>query len=385
MQLQQLSFADHESGWRLSNASFFPDLTLLVGITGVGKTRILQAIRALRQVADGSEREPHWGIQYDAAFSDGASDYSWSCEFEARSLTGDEDDLYYFGIFAEDDEPVLRPRLLRERLTRNDETLIDRDSAGIRLRGQPTPKLSPNDSAIKMLSQEEGVSGAHQSFQRILFVDRSEDVDPQRGAIGVDKLIDKYPTLDSIRESRLDTLIKLALVQDRHSQVFEAIACQFMEVFPQVEAIKIERKQVGGPAEVLSLRLKERGVSKWIREPYISSGMARTIMHLARIALWPDGTLILIDEFVENSLGVNCIDFITKSLVEESRRLQFIITSHHPYIINNINPDHWKIVGRHGSEVTTRDASELGLEQSSHQAFIKLLNSEAYQEGIALR
>lgn len=383
MQLQTLSFTDHQSGWRLLATRFFPDLTLLVGVTGVGKTRILQAIRTLRQVADGTDREAHWGIEYAAEFSDGINQYVWACEFEGRASNEDESPLEELIIFRGDDETAPRPRILAETLTRNGELLIERDSAGIRLRGGPTPKLSPHDSAIKMLSQEEGITAAHQCFQRILSVERSEDTDFRRSFVvsGMDKLSERHPTVESLRESRLDTLEKLALVQQLDPSIFSQIVAQFIGIFPQVESLRIERVKIGGPAELLSLRLKEHGVANWIREPNISSGMMRTIMHLARIALWPAGTLILIDEF-ENSLGVNCIDFVTRSLVEESRRLQFIITSHHPYIINNISPDHWEIVNRRGSEVTTRNASELGLEQSSHQAFIKLLNTEAYQEGI---
>ena len=61
--------------------------------------------------------------------------------------------------------------------------------------------------------------------------------------------------------------------------------------------------------------------------------------------LWPDGSVILIDEF-ENSLGVNCLDEITEDVVKESRRLQFILTSHHPYIIldsGENDPPDWSV------------------------------------------
>jgi len=385
VQLQKLSFTDHQSGWHLSATEFFPDLTLLVGVSGVGKTRILQAIRMLRGVADGSERQTHWGLGFDVDFSDGRNLYSWACQFETRPAGNGETLLDDGPILADHMKgPVARSRVLRETLTENGDVLIERDAGGIRLRGQPTPKLSPHDSALKMLSHEERISAAHHCFQQILAVDQSEDTDASSGIFisGIGGHLDQYPTVEELRESRLKTLVKLAIAQERHPRFFESIAAQFMEVFPQVEAVRVNRLRLVEPQEILSLAIKERGVRKWIHEPFIASGMMRTIMHLARIALWPAGTLILIDEF-ENSLGVNCIDFVTKSLVEQSRRMQFIITSHHPYIINNISPAHWKIVSRRGSEVTTQNASDLGLEQSSHQAFIKLLNSEAYQEGIA--
>lgn len=101
-----------------------------------------------------------------------------------------------------------------------------------------------------------------------------------------------------------------------------------------------------------------------------------------RLALWPDGTVYLIDEF-ETSLGVNCIDFITDDVVNESRRMQFVITSHHPYIINNIDAKYWKIVSRRGSVVEVTDSFAGISDKSSHDMFIKLMNSDRYQNGIA--
>jgi predicted ATPase len=149
-----------------------------------------------------------------------------------------------------------------------------------------------------------------------------------------------------------------------------------------VEDVKVTRKTWQAFADVPFLEIREKGGRRWIPENRISSGMFRTLMHLSSVMLWPDGTVILIDEF-ENSLGVNCLDEVTKDLLTQSRRLQFILTSHHPYIINNIDSKHWKIVTRKGPIVTTHDAKELGIGRSRHEAFLQLLNADAYREGIA--
>lgn len=110
--------------------------------------------------------------------------------------------------------------------------------------------------------------------------------------------------------------------------------------------------------------------------------MLRTLIHIAELYLCADDTVILIDEF-ENSLGINCINQITHSILASERNLQFIITSHHPYIINDIGPSHWKIVTRKGGVVTAIDADEkIGVGKSRHQAFTQLANSSAYSEGI---
>lgn len=122
-------------------------------------------------------------------------------------------------------------------------------------------------------------------------------------------------------------------------------------------------------------------MKRWIEQDKISSGMRRTVTHVAEMYLWPHGTVILIDEF-ENSLGVNCIDVITEDLLSHNRRLQFILTSHHPYIISNVGTRYWKIVTRKGGLVSTHDAATLGLGESSHDAFIQLINNDTYRDGV---
>ena len=66
--------------------------------------------------------------------------------------------------------------------------------------------------------------------------------------------------------------------------------------------------------------------------------MFKTLMHIAEMKLMANGSVILIDEF-ENSLGVNCIEVVADILMNQERDLQYIITSHHPYIINNLTCD----------------------------------------------
>jgi ABC-type bacteriocin/lantibiotic exporter with double-glycine peptidase domain len=97
--------------------------------------------------------------------------------------------------------------------------------------------------------------------------------------------------------------------------------------------------------------------------------------------LCPDNSVILIDEF-ENSLGINCIDEVVFQMLASERDLQFIITSHHPYIINKIGYSYWKVVTRKGCVVTAIDAEKLGIGKSRLQAFTQLGNLAAFSKGI---
>ena len=92
-------------------------------------------------------------------------------------------------------------------------------------------------------------------------------------------------------------------------------------------------------------------------------------------------SVILIDEF-ENSLGANCIDEITDFIKMNRRGLQLIITSHHPYIINNIPFEYWKIVTRNGGNIHVDDASEYPqLGRSHHEHFMQLIQLKEFRTG----
>ena len=177
-------------------------------------------------------------------------------------------------------------------------------------------------------------------------------------------------------------LLKLALIARHLPKLFEKIKFKFIDIFAHVENIKIEAVEDNeNPSFTrFPIQIKEKGVKDWIFQNHISSGMLKTLVHISELYLSPEGTVILIDEF-ENSLGINCIDVVT-DLIMENRNIQFILTSHHPYIINNIGMEHWKIVTRKGGIVTVIDAKDLNLGKSRHQAFMQLINLEEYSEGI---
>jgi|GEM_PF-3287081 len=94
-------------------------------------------------------------------------------------------------------------------------------------------------------------------------------------------------------------------------------------------------------------------------------------------------SVLLIDEF-ENSLGVNCIDIVSDSLLNSNSNMQYIITSHHPYIINKIDMKYWKIVTRKGNVIQVKNISELNLPKSKHEAFKQLLNLKEFKDGISI-
>jgi predicted ATPase len=381
MKILSLSYKNTFQEWEIEEINFF-DLTLLVGISGVGKTQILEAINTLKRVANGESVN---GIEWDIQFiANNGHKYTWQGSFEKITNQGIIGD--FFERFPFSDDKKSKPKIKNEKvyLDDNKTPITQRRDKKIYFNGNVTPKLSSEESCVSIFKEEDDIKPIYESFKKIIFRDHTQK---EKFGFGIsnDKIRKDYKTLDQIRESGLGTLEKLACVYEHVPEIFTQIKESFIDVFPQIQGIKIEPlKGKNVPNFVRSgstiLTIKEKGVDKWILQQRISSGMLRTLLHISEMFLWSDGTVILIDEF-ENSLGVNCIDVLTEDLIFENNRIQFIATSHHPYIINKIPYDYWKIVTRHGGNIKTYDAKDFDLGDSHHERFMNLINLPQYRQG----
>lgn len=244
-----------------------------------------------------------------------------------------------------------------------------------------TPKLSPDESVVNLLKQEDSIMPVKESLDKIILVDNEINSEAiWRLPMAILKKQEQSSLL-SLKESDLPIFIKLAIVYRIFPEEFEKIKKTFREIFPNVVDVKVANLKDSDTdqmpmglsqllKEATTLSIKEKGLENWIDS--ISSGMFKTLMYISQLYLSPDNSIILIDEF-ENSLGVNCMDSMT-DLILGNEKLQFILTSHHPYIINNISPAYWKIVTRQGSLVTVKNAEDFQISPARQKAFIDLIN-----------
>ncbi|MCI5150830.1 MAG: ATP-binding protein, partial [Candidatus Electrothrix sp. MAN1_4] len=353
MRIQTFSFTDKTTGWELKPVSF-NQLTLLVGASGVGKTRILNSILDLKRIVRGeSLNGVKWSIEF---LSSNGTRYIWEGEFEDIGVPFRNDKNHTSGL-----------SVIVESVQRENELIVKRDRNGILFNNKKTVKLSNDQSVLYLLREEEQIKEAAKEFKKIIFP--VMDIETSISS-SFDKEIDKYSDIGEVRSLPIPLAEKLYFTCKKERQLFDSIVNSFIDIFPCVEEVRIEPVPFSIETTVkhftLEIQIKERGVANWISN--ISSGMLKTLVHIAQLQLCADSSLILIDEF-ENSLGVNCIDELTSSILSSERGLQFIITSHHPYIINNINHTNWKIVTRKGSAVTARDAAEFNFDKSKHKAF----------------
>jgi Fe-S cluster assembly ATPase SufC len=380
MKIEKLSFHNHVTGWQLTPTEF-DSINLLVGVSGVGKTQILEAVRSLQKIIVWSMfNYIHIlnGVEWDVTFSIAPnSQYHWQGIFstvDRNQYTANEIDQTMDGR---------RPPIEMEELYLNDKLIVIRDSDSMEFNGKEMPKFSPTDSLITILRFEDEISPVFKAWQLIT---DSQAQRPERftGSSMPDQI--KGLSLSDIRNKNITLVDRLALLQINHNQIFEQIKSDFIEVFPQIQDFAISRRDSRNEwsekvSPVFSLKLKEIAVDEWITQSFISIGMLKTLAHITEIYLLAEGSILLIDEF-ENSLGVNCVDVISE-LLNKRRDVQFILTSHHPYIINKIPMKHWKIITRKGSLVTAYKATDYEeLSGSKHQAFTQLINLSDYTTGI---
>ena len=378
MKIKEFFFKNHANGWELEKTKF-GDLTLLVGVSGVGKTQILKSIQKLVEISNGGSFH---GIEWDTFFTvDNGSDYRWTGMFAA---------------FKKNLRSKLNPPIIFEELYVDNKLIFKRELSDIKFEGNAIPKISPYRSVLGIFTEENAIMPIKSAFEKITLFDYDNEkrvFDPRSIAdiSGYIKNIERRKKsspsektkqiqdfIMRVKEHNMPISAKLHFVEKFHKGLFEEIVHDFQDVFPQVEDVRFKLLKEDN---FYVLQIKEKGTG-WISLSEISSGMFKTLLHIAELKLMANGHVILIDEF-ENSLGVNCIDTVADSLLTPGRDIQYIITSHHPYIINNIDMKYWKVVTRKGSKVSTLNVEQLKLGKSKHEAFKQLLNLQEFTEGIS--
>ena len=366
MKIISLRIKNNFLGWDFDEIDFSSNLTLLVGVSGAGKTQILRAMLNLKDIANGEAINGfEWKIKFCTI---NGSEFIWEGRFNTLEYETDE-------IIFVEKEP---PSLLYEKLTSKNDILIERSQEKIKFKNQEMPKLSSHQSMIYILNEESLIKEAYNDLNKIEDSDytiKNQMLNRLLLNEPLQSLQEKYKTLEDIVNSSENIYVKLHLVYAKKLDVFNKIKSIFIDNFNQVEDMKIEiLHDTYAQIDIFSypsIFIKEKSVTKWIKDNRMSSGMLKTFIHISKIYLSSPGTVILIDEF-ENSLGINCIDILTDDLIHESKNLQFIATSHHPYIINNIPYEYWKIVTRKGGHISIRDASDYHLGKSKQEAFLQL-------------
>lgn len=433
MKIQKFSFSHHRENWHIDEVSF-DDFNLLVGPSGVGKTRILVALETIFGVALGREKldDFEWTIH----FSHLDKSYTW---FLKSAIPENED---IFEIESQQFE------VIEERLIQLENTEIFHVTSSIsKLNNVKLPKIKKTESAMSLFPEEDLIVPLVQCFEGIVSSKSlNQSIQPENVELIPQTLSFISIFLQSKRESFKNNIQNLNSttfnndIRDIEEDIrdikelytlyirdieelfkrkiaffspnirafilfylfelnnstedntegsrlnfvnygFNNIMESYLNIFPEIKDIKITREEISNDESLIFCEIQDADSEEWIPQERMSSGMFRTLMYIIEIMTAPEGSVILIDEF-ENSLGINCMSEITDFILDHADGLQFIITSHHPYIINNIPWQDWQIVSRKGNRIKTKKATEISAlnTASSLDKFTQLINVLDFEE-----
>lgn len=366
MNIHSLHFKNSYLGWEVERIEF-NQLNLLVGLSGAGKSQILNALWFLRGIALGSRMND---IEWEITFSNEGIDFEWSGKFGKSEYS-------YNNQF-----PIIREKI--RAISTNQ--FVERDKEGdITIQeGEGGPQQLPLSTVgsgllMQIYSDEHPfIRKALQGFKKMVLRDHTlsqADVNLDFYRLRFRYAKEKHGTMDmeSIRRSGWTTSERLLIADKNNLNNIGEIKEKFCSIFPDVSDLNIiEIKNNRGEGH-LEYQIKAGGSKKWIPHWNISSGMLRVLNYLVEITFADEDTVFLIDEF-ENSLGHNCLPALSEDILLHSFSQQFIITSHHPDIINEFDMNTWFVVSRTNGRIRSDKASNLPFARSLHEPYLALIN-----------
>jgi predicted ATPase len=368
VKLHWIEFVNLRTGLEIERIYFNEDITLLVGLSGVGKSQILNAIEySLRLAVDKNTRLKPYKVKL--AFSVKNEMYEWEYCIEP---------VMYDEIV---DSNEIKYAFAYERLSRDDTTLILRDGEHIEINGyEKVPVPKKDESLLVQYAEDDLFKSIISNLVKMYPIEIEMDV---RGIFDkegfnelkkrIEEMMKKKPQRKVTSFSHLSVPIKLYIIKKYYKELYANIFAMIKELFMEIDDLDIVEDD---NTEAYMVAIKVYG--KVLRQNEISNGMLKTIYYVVELMTMSKDSLALIDEF-ENGLGMNCIQVLADILLNERNDLQFIITSHHPKIIGQIEKDKWKIIDRKANVVKNSAANEYGIGNSQHDAYFNLINKWEFE------
>ncbi len=363
VKIQWIEFENLKTGLKIERVNFNSDVTLLVGLSGVGKTQILKAVEYSLNLAVDKDviLRPY---QVGLGILINNKKYEWFYEITKIN----EDEL----IIKEES----KYEFLFEKLICNGTIIFERKNEKITVIGyDKVPQPKKDESLISQYSEDKNlellVSGIHKLYSVEIEVAVRGGIVSESFNQLKSKVTETFKRNKNVEFkifSHLPVAIKLYIAKRYYPELYIKIFDAVKELFIEVEDIDVEEDSI---REMYLVSIQVYG--KKLLQRDISNGMLKTIYYIVELFTMSKDSLVLIDEF-ENGLGVNCIDILSELMLSERNDLQFIITSHHPKIINAIDKDKWRIIDRDNCIVTNSGSLDYGIGNSQHDAYFNLIN-----------
>jgi len=363
VKLKWIEFENLITGLKIERVNFNEDVTLLVGLSGVGKTQILNAVEySLNLAIDKDVILRPYRVGMGILIGD--EEYEWFYEINKIN----EDEL----IINEE----IKYGFLYEKLVCNGEKIFERNNEVVSIVGyDKVPQPKKDESLILQYSEDENFEGLISGIRKLYSVEiefavrrgiRSDSFSRLKSKAR--EMIDNDKNVEFKSFSHLPVAMKLYIAKRYYEELYIKIFDAVKELFIEIEDVDVVEDSI---REMYLVSIQVYG--KRLLQHDISNGMLKTIYYLVELFTMSEDSLVLIDEF-ENGLGVNCIDLLSELMLSQRNDLQFIITSHHPKIINAVDENKWRIVDRCGEVVKNSDSSAYGIGNSQHDAYFNLIN-----------
>ena len=372
MKIKEFYYKDLQNGVEVEKLAF-DDFSILVGVSGAGKTTIINGIREILRILKG--RKTHskkWYIKFE---THSKSTVEWEGVLSTE---------YNTFIDEEDSDTETYADLEYEKITIDGELLLLIDGEQKLFKGENLPLLDQTISFFHQLRNDEALNNAYKSMHSIVMLNEHVYSPQYMGIIReskFEKLKEKCENkLNTIQSDEMDTRERIyfaSLFNKDKFEYFNAICASIFSNFSEVVPVLSDAdfpfsKKTKIQSLATNIKLESGEI---IQQIDISSGMFKSIIVIAEVIFGSSLNPIIIDE-IENSLGVNCLPSVLDEL--ETAERQVIITTHHPKIINKVSLKCWKIVSRDGSKVKTSGATTLIDSKSHHDNYMKLINSAIY-------
>jgi hypothetical protein len=363
-----------DSDWFFGEV-YFTRTNLLVGDSATGKTRFMNGIvnffRLL--VADRIMYRGDWDVDFEIL------DTKYNYKLKTSINKSSSNELL-----------ILFEELVNQK---DNISLFHRDQNEIRWQNENLPKLSSDKTCFSLLKEEDIIKPLFQNLKNIVSRKFYGDELSKNFALGallpdIEKILVNSENIQRLTVEEIDFHNKLNILKKIDISGFTKVIDLIKTAFPFIEKADVLNISQVIPAFNVPIQtpvfcIKEKNISNWIPCNDISSGMQKLFLLILDTYLLRDAGILFIDEY-ENSLGINAINFLPDLIDSISDNCQFIITSHHPYIINTIPIEAWKVFHRRGTNVNITSGKELKekYSKSKQEYFVQLINDPLYKGGV---
>lgn len=362
-----------EPGWKFQKM-ILGNVNLIVGQSAVGKSKFLNTVTNLcKYIIEEPKRDPQEIRQISSGkwiikFSNDNNLYKWKIEAKERTIRKEELSIIKDNV---------------------EKKLIIRNQKSFKYKKKQLPKLDLTKLSVSLLKNEDEINTIYNAFSKIYRRNFFRgDLEEQSNVTNYNTEIENKLKKDPNAIKKFPVSTRLLFLKNHKESSYKFIVDYYKEIFPfikKIEFIDIRKlaQDIHAKDFIPTIAFSEKHSKKPTPFFELSSGMQKVLLILTDVFTMPKNSIYIIDEY-ENSLGVNAIDFFPDFLVELPSEHQFLITSHHPYLINTIPVEQWQVFQRKGQIVKIVNGSNLKKRygKSKQKTFTQLINDELYVEGV---